>query len=293
MDNTTQETNVFAQAVANGQSVMRIENETMQQFSITKPRAHPAEIIKLILSELEAFPEFASKAFYRIEIKKRADDPDDADKQVIEGIGIKGAEQCKRYWGNCTSGCRMVAEDERTVHVQGVSIDYETNVRESREWVIQKFEFNKKTKMETRLSNFRLTTLIQAAMSKAERNAILLMLPEPLKARYFQTAKEIAVRVLGQPKGKEDPKKPLPIQQRVKKMFEKMEEIGATDAQVLAFLKVDKKSAITEDHIGRVLGVYNAVMQEHEKLEDALGITTKETQTVGEKQMDSLFGTKK
>lgn len=284
------EGNVFSQAVASGQSVMRIENETMQQFSITKPRPHPQEILRLVVAELEAFPYFAEKAFYRIEIKKKRTDPDDAPKSVIEGISIKGAEQIKRHWGNCTSGSRMVAEDERFVHVQGVAIDYETNIREAREWAVPKWEVDEKTHIEVPLTRFRLTTSIQAHMSKAERNAILLILPEPLKATYFKTAKEIAVRILGQsPKQVQDHAKPLPLPERIKKMFAKMEELGATEEQVMAFLGVKKRTEIKEDHLGKALGAYNSVMVEGERLDDVLGIKRTPTQTVGSKQLDAVF----
>lgn len=277
----------LARMVQGGQAVIRIENESMQTLAIQRPRPAVTAILKEAVEELEAVPEFAETAFYVLPFKERSDD-DNSKIVKIEGLSIKAANALRRHFRNIASSTMTVEETDRTVVVQGRAVDLETNTGSAKEKNVSKYAINKKTKQEYPLRPDRLQMAIDAGKSKAERNAILALLPEALKITYFRKAKEIAAKRLGG-----GDKKALPIGERRALAVKKFAELGVKEETLLAHLKITKREEMTEDNIGELIGIFNSVNDSEMSIADAFGIAPKveDKPTVGEALLDGMVNT--
>jgi hypothetical protein len=287
MNDAPNSSSEIARMVQGGQAVIRIENESMQQLAIQRPRPAITAILKEAIAELEAVPEFAETAFYVLPFKERSDD-ENAKIIKIEGLSIKAAQALRRHFRNIASATRTVDETDRDVVVQGRAIDLETNTGSAKEKNVSKFAVNKKTKQEYPLRPDRLQMAIDAGKSKAERNAILALLPEALKISYFRKAKEVAAKRLG---GSE--KKALPIAERRDLAVKKFAELGVKEETLLAHLKIKSREEMTEDNIGELIGIFNSISDNEMAIDEAFGGAKKQEEkpSVGEALLDGMTST--
>src|SRR5262249_24603151 len=100
-------------------------------------------------------------------------------------------------WGNCSATARILNEDEQSVDVEGVMIDFETSVRFTRPIRVSKWQ--RAHGRMVRLDGKRLEAAIAAGGSKAMRNAILTGLPAYLVAVNDKRAREIVAGKKGTP----------------------------------------------------------------------------------------------
>lgn len=176
------------QLVAQGATLMRIENETMLAVAVQRPRDE-AVVIKKAVGELNLAPENAKAAYYSIPYRERQQDG--SYKVVkVEGPSIKAAMSLARRWGNCTVASRIMNEDETGWDLEGVFVDFETNFRVSRPFRVSKVA-KKRGGGTYRLDPQRELMALQAGASKAIRNATLAGLPDYLVAAYNSRAREI------------------------------------------------------------------------------------------------------
>jgi len=174
--------------VAQGHALMRIENETMLQVAVQRPRKE-ADVIKGALAELDLVPEEAARAFYSIPYKEKQ--PDGGVKIVkVEGPSIKAAMTLARRWGNCTTTARILNEDREGFDLEGVFVDFETNFRVARPMRVGKF-FKLRSGSVVLLDPKKQEMAIQSGASKAMRNAILAGVPPYLVAAYDKKARAI------------------------------------------------------------------------------------------------------
>lgn len=249
---------MIAGAVREGAVVMRIENESQQAMAIQRPRDMTASVQRAI-NEMVAFPEMAQTAYYTIPYAEAKG----SDKKVfVEGLSIKAAMSLGRNWGNCATACRFVEETEDKVIVEGVFLDYETNFRVMRQVAVSKLK-RYKTGQTYWLSDDKLTQAIQSGLSKAQRNAILSGIPDLIKEKYFQKAKELTSKSMKKVV-KKDEKQPLQI------LLESLAGYGVTEEMLEKYFG-KKKEEYGEDERLRMQGIVNAVSD---------GITT----------VDSIFG---
>lgn len=156
----------------------------LMEVSIRIARQYPRDerkIVEKLRSTLELYPQFAEKALYSIPYKdNRSGRP-----VKVEGLTIRAAETLKSAWGNMRSGVRIIGEDDGGVDLEAVAFDMETNV-----WELVPGRAIKILKTrEGRLVTLDERTFLQArgaAASKANRNAILSVLPLHIKA-FFET----------------------------------------------------------------------------------------------------------
>lgn len=181
------QSNPVADLVAQGMRVVKIENETQQLIATQKPR-NETRVYEGAVAELSLAPAFAKTAYYSIPYKDRATDTT----VMVEGPSIKAAMALARRWGNCTNGARIVDETDDRLTVEGVFMDYESNVRTLRTVSVAKTAYNSKTKSVYKLREDKLNIAIQSGMSKAVRNAILSSLPASLVESYVAEAKRLA-----------------------------------------------------------------------------------------------------
>ena len=182
------------------------------------------------------------KAYYSIPYKDR-----DGKTTMVEGLSIKEAMALGRRWGNCTNGFRILSDDDERVIVEGVFIDFETNMRTQRTLSVAKKArragYNGKPATYAPLSPDRLNMAIQAGGSKAVRNAILASLPAAITEAYFDEAKRVVAS-----------KNPI---EGVYKQFDK---IGVSPETVAAYLKRPHIAAMEHtERVAHLIGIFNAI----------------------------------
>jgi len=243
--------------VAQGATLMRVENETMMSAAVQRPRDEAA-IVKASLRELDLVPEEAHRAFYSIPYKERQ--PGGAVKIVrVEGPSIKAAMALARRWGNCTVTCRVLSEDDGGFDLEGVFVDMETNFRIARPQRVAKV-FKRRTGQLDTLSPERQAMAIQAGASKAIRGAILAGLPAYLVGAYDRKARQIVGGNLEQPA-------PAKVVQAVQAAFEAH---AVTLAQLEQYAGVPS-AAWTGTHVADLRGLWNAIQDGQTTVAEVFG----------------------
>jgi hypothetical protein len=189
----------MADLLRGGAAITKVENETLAQIAVTRPRDTKRSLAKAI-EELEVDPEFAEKQYYRIPYKDRAS----GQTTFIEGLSIKAAMALGRCFGNMTTSSRVVEENDHAVIMEGVCIDLENGFRVCKPVAISKYYKARKTGKMVKWADDRFPQILQAGASKAVRNAILNVIPEPVQRRYWNRARELAAEHATGGKGKID-----------------------------------------------------------------------------------------
>jgi len=250
--------------VRDGLAIMRIENENQSMIAVQRPRDEEV-VLRKALKGLELIPEYASRAYYVLPFKST----DEGVSKDIEGLSIRAAEDLIRLWGNASMGARFTREDEEGVHIDGVVVDYESNVRIMNPIICKRMRWSKKTQNMQMLRGDKFAVAMQADASKAMRNAVLRLLPVGLKLAYFKKAKELAAQMKS-PSGKVEA-----IGTRIQKMLSKFSERGVLADQIFQYLKVKKDVEITEDHLGELVGIYNAIIDGEYQVSDYFKVVEK------------------
>lgn len=274
--------NPIAKLIEQGGAVQRIENETQMQMALQRPR----DIILIrekVLKELEAFPEFAAKAYYVIPFRN-----EHGGITNVEGPSIHAAMSIARAWGNCATGGRVIGETDDRIAVEGVFLDYETNMRTVRTISVARTAWDKKIQKVVPLREDRLTREIQAGISKAIRNAILASMPVSLVDAHFKLAKELVGRGAAKPKEILTQKA---FKKRVDMMYVSFEKLGVARQQVENFIG---KRDLNEELIGEMVGIYNAIKDNQASVDDIFNIQNGADKKQEKEQvtLDSLTGEK-
>lgn len=187
------------QLVAQGAIVLKAENDSMSSVAIARPRDE-AKVKDRALAILDADAAAAEAAFYSIPFKEHSRSGDctgNSDdscpvKEEVEGIGIEGAREIARLWGNCSSRVYFVNQDDEWVYLSGVFLDLETNVRTEVPLNVSKVGRYRSGEMYV-LYPDKLSKAISAGVSKVARNAIVQAVPRHISRAYYERAKEIVV----------------------------------------------------------------------------------------------------
>jgi hypothetical protein len=241
--------------VAQGVTLMRVENESMLAVAIQRPR-QLKKVLAMALEELKLVPEEAKRAYYSIPYKESQ--PDRSIKIVnVEGPSIKAAMALARLYGNCSVTARSLHEDAVGADLAGIFIDYETNFRVERPMRVTRV-MKKRSGGTWTLNPQQWLAALQAAASKATRNAALNGLPAWLVASYMKTARAIAA---GDPDAAADPKK-------VAGTLKAFARFNVTQAMLEKYVE----TPISEwmgDHLATLIGLGNAIADKQLTVEEA------------------------
>ncbi len=243
--------------VSSGAALVRIENDTMLQVAMQRPRDEK-KVLDGALAELDLVPEDAEVAYYSLPYKERRQGGGYRIAKV-EGPSIKAAMALARRWGNCSTTARITDDTDEAVVLDGVFLDLETNFRSSRPFRVAK-SFKLRNGKVIPLQERRLDNAVQAGASKAMRNAIVGGLPAYLVNKYVAKAQFLTVGDL------KKPAEPEKIE-AVKKAFARYR---VTEAQLEKYVDVP-----VADWKGREIadlrGLYNGLKDEQITVEEAFG----------------------
>jgi hypothetical protein len=256
-----------AALVAQGATLMRIENESMLAVAIQRPR-DPEKVLKAAIKELQIVPEEARKAYYSIPYKERQ--PDGSQKMVnVEGPSVKASNALARLWGNCSVTSRSLQEDATGCDLAGIFIDFETNFRMERPFRATKVKKSRRGGTYT-LDQQKWIAELQAAASKAQRNATLNGLPAWLIAQYMKQARFLAA---GDPNSKADPKK-------VASVLKAFERFKVTQEMLERYVNA-KVETWMGDHLATLIGLGNAIADEQLTVAEAFDLDDSDQQPAG------------
>lgn len=184
-----------AALVRSGAALSRMSEQAMETVAIQRPRVL-AEVKQKVLAEVKAFPEYADRYFYSLPRRtKKCNHPTSQTCPTcsfVEGPSIHCAFALQRYFGNCWSEWSIDYETDTHIYVKGVFRDFESNTGYGRSIRVSKRLKSRDGKVRE-LYEDELTLAVNAGGSKAQRNAILAGVPDPLKTALWQSAKTLVV----------------------------------------------------------------------------------------------------
>jgi hypothetical protein len=250
-----QETGAQERIIQQGNTLVKLENDTQMAISIQRPRDE-AGILTKALRELDLYPSMSEEAIYNKPVGK----DDKGNKVYAEGLSIRTAESLANRWSNSAYGADIVGEDEESATIAAVFLDYENNTRHVMQSRVSKFYTTREKKV-VQLTPDRFDMKIKAEQSKLLREVILRSLPAGLKREYRLKAEKLL-------KGDK-------INTRRTALVERFHELGVSVEQLVAYkcaeIKDWKHSDITE-----MLGVYNAIRDGEVNVEEAFKQKQKE-----------------
>lgn len=253
---------VEGHAIAGSAVQLAAEIRSQREMALSNPRDE-RKVMGGALAELNIAPEFAKRSFYVIPYKDYSSSPPTV--KNVEGPSVKASRALARRWGNCATASRVSSEDDERYQVEGIFVDFETNVIFRRTVSVSKFYIPHKTKVKTPLRDDRLTLALQAGMSKAERNATLAALPVWLVDAHYAEARRLAAG--GKPVGSKG--KELPIAERYDKMYAAFAELKIERKAVADYIqRVLPNTMPDPEIIGHMIGIFNAIKDGQVKAQD-------------------------
>src|SRR5262245_51611052 len=164
--------------------------------------------------------------------------------KTIQGPSARMAEIVMSAWGNCRSGARTIAEDERFVTAQGFFHDLERNVAVTFEVRRRVTDSRGKTYNDDMIS-----VTANAACSIALRNAVFKGVPKAFWQPVYEAARKTAI---GEAKSLTDTRN---------KMIDQFGKMGVTVDRILAALDKPGIEDIGEDEIIILRGAYSSLME--------------------------------
>lgn len=220
-------------------------------IQVTTAKRYPREVPAAVARALEmatATPDIAAECFY---VLKRKDNRT-GKVTTISDASIRLAEIFACTWGNLAYGFRAIEDQGTAVIVEGMCVDYETNVRCSKPVRRNVLDRNGR-----RYSEDMVTMTTMAAGSIACRNAIFGVIPGVYKTQVLNAAKKAAV---GEAKS---------FAARRDKALAYFGKLGVDQARVLGVLGHEAVDAITEEDVQTLLGLATAIRDGDTTLEQA------------------------
>ncbi len=243
--------------VAGGATLVKLENTTQMQVATQRPR-NEDRVLSAALAELERYPSMADEAIYSKPVGK---DPDTNAMKYVEGLSIRAAESLANRWTNSAYACDIVGEDQATITIAAIFMDYEGNTRHVVQRRVSKFYKKKNSTQIAQYSPDRLDVVVAAAMSKALREVILRSLPAGLKKEYEHKAYKVLDL--------------QPLEQRRIAIVARFKEVGIKK-DALETHAGKKMEELTAEDLKVYTGLLNAIRDGEISAEEALGIKKEE-----------------
>lgn len=227
--------------VAMGNTLVKLENDTQMAVSVQRPR-NEQEILEKALRELDLYPSMAEEAIYNKPVGKK-EIKGEWVMTYAEGLSIRTAESLANRWKNSAYGADIVSEDDESITIAAVFLDYENNTRHVMQARVSK-SYTTKEKKVMQLTPDRLDLKIKAEQSKLLREIILRSIPAGLKREYRLKAEKML-------KGDK-------LSTRRTALVERFFEMGVP-VEALIQHKGKEIKDWKHDDLTEMLGIYNAI----------------------------------
>lgn len=225
------EQNAASMVIQSGMAIQRVENDTLVQIAVAKPRDEE-KIERALKNTILSFPEFAEEALYEFERGGK----------TIRGLSVVASREVARLWGNNTTRTSFIDQGDGSLIACGIFVDLETGRRSEKQVPVPRIV--KRKKVAHRLSEDEYNMQARIEASKMERNATLDCLPVPLKNRIYDACVKSVDDAAA--KGNE------PVEKRWAKSQEHLKRYGISETQVLHYLKIESTDFLTHSAINRL-----------------------------------------
>ena len=221
--------------------ILQALNKSEVDIQISTAKQYPRRLPE-VLNKIETYAtmdtETAEDCFYALR-RSRGDD-----NAVIEGTSVRLAEIIAGAWGNMRIQTRIIGNDGRTITVQGLCHDLETNLAVSIE-------------VKRRITDRRGNTFTEdmqvvtgnAASAIAFRNAVLKVVPKAVTKKVINNIKQVA---LG---------KSIDLETSRQRMIEYYARIGVTQSQILEYLEIKTAEEIDKEMVFELRSLANAIKE--------------------------------
>lgn len=248
-------------------------NRSEVDMQIATAKAYPRDI-KKVLNQIETYAtmdtETAEDCFYALR-RGRGDD-----QTVIEGLSVRMAEIIAGAWGNLRVQTRIVGNDSKTITVQGICHDLETNLAVSIEVKRRITGRDGKT-----FSEDMQVVTGNAASAIAFRNAVLKVVPKAVTKNVVERVKDVA---MGQSIDLET------IRQKLVAHFQK---IGVPIDQLLSYSGIMSLQEMDKERCFQLKGLANAIKEGTTTVKDTFASHTAEARKKAEEEKKSVADKKK
>jgi len=229
---------------------------TMAQVAQYRPRDEEAAFQKA-MALLDRSPEFAERAWYSIPYAGREG------KVNVEGPSIKAALALVQEWGNSIALSTIHEEREESAKVGGIFYDAERNLFIGKDLIVSRWRKIKDSDQRVLMPIEQWQNAMNAASSKALRNAICNGISEDRIERFVGRAKEVVKR-----KSKVSAK---PMEDRVRSCLAAFLKLGVSRKDLDRVLDLEGK-AWTEDDVLRAGGIFNAIQAGEASVKEIFGL---------------------
>lgn len=174
------------------------------------------------------------------------------DKKIIEGPSARFSEMVMQTWKNARAGARVIDIGEQFVTAQGAFYDLESNIAVSYE-VLRRIT----NREGVRFGDDMISVTGNAACAIAIRNAILKGVPKPYWHASYLAARATVGGTIETIKAKRE------------KMLGAFKIWGIEPAQIYSLLGVRGHEEVTIDHLIRLGGIHNAIIEKETTVEAA------------------------
>lgn len=232
------DTNAAAMAIQSGLAVQRVENETLVQISIARPRDEEAAERK-ILASIERYPDFADEALYEFQ----------RGGNTIRGLSVVAAREIARIWGNNATRTSFIDAGDGQIVACGIFVDMETGRRSEKQVLVPRIVKRKRESYRLSDDEYNMQARIEA--SKMERNAILDCLPMPMKSEIYSKCVAVVDKVVE--------KTGQAPNERWSVFVASLARINVTAEQALSYLKLTSENELTHASLNQLKRTMNAI----------------------------------
>lgn len=250
-------------------------NRSEVDIQITTAKTYP-RVLSHVLNQIETYAtmdtETAEDCFYALRRKGRPGEED----TIIEGVSVRMAEIIAGAWGNMRVQTRIIGNDGKTITVQGMCHDLETNLAVSVEVKRRITGRDGRTYSE----DMQVVTG-NAASAIAFRNAVLKVVPKAVTKNVIDRVKDVA---LGQS---------IDLETVRQKLIGYYAKIGVPVDQLLSYLGIEALSEMDKEKCFQLKGTANAIKEGTTTVKETFAAHTAEARAEALKSKEEKGNDKK
>jgi hypothetical protein len=250
-------------------------NRSEIDVQISTAKTYPRNLPQ-VLNKIETYAtmdtETAEDCFYALRRKGRPGDED----TIIEGVSVRMAEIIAGAWGNMRVQTRIIGNDGKTITVQGMCHDLETNLAVSVEVKRRITGRDGRT-----FSEDMQVVTGNAASAIAFRNAVLKVVPKAVTKNVIDRVKDVA---MGQSIDLET------VRQRLISYYAKL---AVPVDQLLSYLSITAASEMDKEKCFQLKGLANAIKEGTTTVKETFASHTAEARAEAAKSKEEKIADKK
>lgn len=248
-------------------------NRSEVDIQVATAKQYP-RVLSHVLNQIETYAtmdtETAEDCFYAL---RRAGANGDT---VIEGVSVRLAEIIAGAWGNLRVQTRIMGNDGKTITVQGMCHDLETNLAVSVEVKRRITDRNGKT-----FSEDMQVVTGNAASAIAFRNAVLKVVPKAVTKNVIDRVKDVA---MGQS---------IDLETVRQKLVAYYAKIGVPVNQLLSYTAIDSLPEMDKEKCFELKALANAIKEGTTTVKESFMAHTKEAREEAKKSKEEKLDDKK